>query len=85
MFPYREWGFDSPPGHHTSRARGVAPTAFDGGTRVLATSPVVDEREKAARGSPVSFKQLLGASLLVCAGAAALGALAWFFARWLEL
>jgi hypothetical protein len=46
---------------------------------------VVDEREKSAPSSRVSFKQLFGASLLVCAGAAALGALAWLVARWLEL
>jgi hypothetical protein len=46
---------------------------------------VVDEREKSVRSSPVSFRQLLGASLLVCAGAAVLGALAWIIARWLEL
>ena len=71
MFPYREWGFDSPPGHHASRA--------------LAMTGVVDEREKSAPSSRVSFKQLFGASLLVCAGAAALGALAWLVARWLEL
>lgn len=23
MFPTREWGFESPPGHHALRARGV--------------------------------------------------------------
>jgi hypothetical protein len=52
---------------------------------VLAMTLVVDERERSAPRSPVSFRQLFGASLLVCAGAAVLGALAWFIARWLGL
>ncbi len=83
MFPSREWGFDSPPGHQVSRARrSVSPLA----RRDIETLFDVDEsREKVTGPSTVSFAKLLGASLFVGVVAAALCALAWLIACWLKL